>query len=262
MLKRFTDMVSEYRDESRPLIYQMGKVGSTMLEHSLKGAINIHTLYANSTCPPHFNIQRRGVKGWVRYELPFYFKRWAIKRRTKVNIVSVVRDPIARNRSMYFQDLAHWLSAYIRQFDANAKTEGLDLLIECYRDFFNHDYAEHWFDNEIRRLTGIDIFKHGFTPGQAQVIENQKYRLFVVRLEDLESNLQALSDFLGQSIKPVSANRGEKKWYGDLYKTFVKQCPLLDQEKTLYQGKTARHFQYKNNNDKKENTRLPDNLLR
>ena len=244
MIKDIINMYKRYRNEANVLIYQMGKVGSSSLEHSIPGAINVHTLFANSPCPPHFKNQSRGLKGWLRHSLPFVFKRIALRRRNVLKIITLVREPVSRNRSMFFQDLYHWLADYVVSAKASAKTEGLELLQACYEEHFNHDYFDSWFNNEIKKLTGVDVFKYPYHPGSPCIIREKRCEILVIRLEDLAANIDKVEEFLGHNLSHVDTNVGERKWYAPVYKSFVTQTPLFEVERLLSQSVTSRHFGY------------------
>ena len=46
--------------------------------------------------------------------------------------------------------------------DSAIRTERPQLLQEAFDKHMNHQYALQWFDNEIKQLTGIDVFNEPF----------------------------------------------------------------------------------------------------
>ncbi len=83
-----------------------------------------------------------------------------LKRKKQVRIISLVREPIGRNISMFFQSLPFWMAAKYLNDDSAVRSERSQLLHEAFEEHVNHQYPLEWFDNEIKPLTGIDVFTH------------------------------------------------------------------------------------------------------
>lgn len=239
-----TQRLAGYADASRPLIYQMGKVGSSSIEHAIPGAFNVHTLYGNSTCPPHHSIRTNSLAKKLAYRLANAAKRRAIKSRDIVNIVTLVRHPIARNRSMFFQDLPFWLAGEAAIRPVDGKSEGIDRLVACYRDTYDHYYFDRWFDDELKRLTGIDIYSVPYDVHTPTILQKGRFRVFCTRVEDLAAHREQLDRFLGLEVRDVAANVGERKWYAAAYRQFRETVATMDIEHALLETRTARHFGY------------------
>ena len=67
---------------------------------------------------------------------------------------------------MYFQDLLYWVSAYIELNPGRMRDEGFELLFDAFSEMFPHEYPTEWFDNELKALTGIDVFGYDFSHEQ------------------------------------------------------------------------------------------------
>src|SRR4051812_8379469 len=94
------------------LIYQMGKVGSTCIEKSLMTQ-KFQTAHYHSFFSPlpyimfkNFYSIKYYVSFWNRliYRIKMTILLYLIKRNKNVKIISLIREPISRNLSMFFQD--------------------------------------------------------------------------------------------------------------------------------------------------------------
>ena len=239
------DAWREFADPGRVLIYQMGKVGSTALQEAIPGALHLHSLYGHDVCPPRYGRMVASPLSKAGRGASRAIRRLALARRPEVRIVTFVRDPLERNISMFFQNLAHWLALDDVRHVRDTRIEWDALLADAFERSFNHEYALDWFDRELKRLTGIDVFARPFDAGQAAtVFERGRYRVLLVRYERLREATARIADFVGTgSIDLARVNRGERKWYGALYAEFKRdyQAPpeLLQR---LYDSRYARHF--------------------
>ena len=220
-------IVKKYRNKI--FIYQMGKVGSTSLEASIENAVWTHTLYNNGPC------WVRDAQLWAtlnplqkikRYVGPM-LDRMVIRSNKEVRIITLVRDPVARDVSMFFQRLPYWYTHYLNANNDGeiSRSDGDDIIHESFDKSFDHDYSITWFDKEIRRLTGIDVMQMDFDKNKGFGIAKKKnFSLLVLTLEKMEENHAAgvIETFAGQQFSLVRENDGENKWYADIYKRFRK----------------------------------------
>ena len=241
--ERLQQIIDEYSADS-VLIYQMGKVGSTSLEVSLINARHFHTLYSNHPCKVHDTRRRKHPVSWVLKLFGNALKRALIRRRGRVKIISLVREPYGRNVSMFFQDLPLWMSEYQDVVRFDSRNEGPEFLFEAFENAYDHFYFDRWFDRELKRLTGIDIFEHPFDKERGyEVIRRGKYEVLLLKLEKLEKAHEAIEAFVGYRFDMQDANRGERKWYACLYDDFKKKYRPSEAHLTkLYLTKTVRHF--------------------
>ena len=113
MINDVKKVIKMYRNKI--FIYQMGKVGSTSLEESIENSVHMHTLYSNSECWVR-EAQLWGllsplqkIKRYVGSKLD----RMIIRSNNEVKIITLVRDPVARDVSMFFQRLPYWYTHYL-----------------------------------------------------------------------------------------------------------------------------------------------------
>jgi hypothetical protein len=235
-----------YRDENTVLVYQMGKVGSTAIASALGDrAVQIHNFYpANEPCscrPLYANALYRKPFHWLFYRAI----RMAVRRRKTLKIITLVRDPIERNISMYFHDLHYWLAYYFSAVRPDrVRSEGLDTLIDCFRTTFAHRYPLDWFDRELKRLTGIDVYDHAFdTAAGFTRIEQGGTSVLLVQTEQLWASWHAVEEFVGRKLELRETNRGRHKWYGPLYARFLRAYSATASElEEMYSSRYARLF--------------------
>lgn len=206
------------------LVYNMGKVGSSTLTKSIPNAQQVHTLY--SDLPPKMTrIKNMSLKRNLIFLISRKVILKTLKSRKKTKIITVVRHPVDRNRSMFFQDLELWLTKHNLEKGGNKSSYHLQPLIDAYADTFDHSFYLRWFDDELKKLTGIDIRSVNFQNDFA-IIKNKKYEVLFLKLENMNDNIQTISQFVGEDIKIQNKNISEKKWYGLLYNEF-KTIPEL-----------------------------------
>lgn len=225
--KRFTD-------PNLVLIYQYGKVGSTSLADSIPGAVNVHTLYATALCPFGFRQRYSVWRRWFGFPLYRVWRRFLIRRRTKVDIIVPLRAPWERNISMYFQDLPFWYVKHFATKKANQKTEGLDLIKNIFHETFDHDGPDRWFQEEFCRLTGVDLNEIPFDKSTGFcMIEKGRFRCLLLTTDHLRRSVGAVTirDFLGRPLDIKDSNRGERKWYASVYQEFLNDQELIDSYK-------------------------------
>lgn len=235
-LNYYKRLVAQYSAEDTVFIYQMGKIGSTTLEHSLPNAVHIHAFYfKNHTCPVRlFGLRKFSfVHGLhiIEQTLLWWYIRRVFKQRRKqgkkTKIITLVREPLERNQSMFFHDLdaylyaAHTNCMNTRSKPISTRSQPSSMLVDVFNEEFDHDYPLNWFDNEFYVMTGINIFDYAFDKVQGSMLINKEgVDILCLRSDKLSDNVQQLSDFVGKSVEIESMNKAEEKWYGELYKQF------------------------------------------
>lgn len=233
-----------YRDENTILIYQMGKVGSTSLAKALGDrAIQIHNFYpSNEPCSrrPSYRLRKK-LLHWAFYHVI----RRGIRRRKTLKIITLVRDPIGRNVSMYFHDLHYWLAYYFSEVRPDrVGREDMTTLIDCFRETFDHDYPLDWFDKELKRLAGIDVYEHAFDRATGcSRIDKDGVSLLIVQTEKLRECWHLVEEFCGHKLELREDNRGARKWYGNSYAAFLEAYSVsADELDRTYSSRYATFF--------------------
>lgn len=215
---------------ARPLlIYQAGKVGSSSLEHSLFPAWPGLTVHAHTLQPhPNETLELVGMR-----ELVF-------KKKLPVNIITLVREPIARNVSAFFQNFDKHLGG-----ERHRPNLSVNQLIDVFLEKFPHETGYNWFDRRMKPDFGIDVYEHPFPESGVQVIEQDHVRLLLMRSEvDDRTKQSVIGDFLGLSnfqIKRV--NSGMQKAYFETYSAFRQRFVAPDWYiEKMYESRYFKHF--------------------
>jgi len=174
----------------QPVInYQMGKVGSSTIQASLEALKLNHSIYhvhfLNPVRVKKIELQR---KRHFRTEKYAYLRRpWLSeflyeeiqKKNRKWKIVSLARDPIARNISTFFENLEVSKKSDESEYKVNSDYYGFNIevsindlqpLIALFFDRLEHDRPLHYFDDEVNAVFGIDIYKTAFSQEAGYVI--------------------------------------------------------------------------------------------
>ncbi|WP_160154388.1 putative capsular polysaccharide synthesis family protein [Microbulbifer sp. ALW1] len=245
IFKRLTSTYKKLANEESILVYQMGKVGSTSLERSIPGAVQLHSLYGRPPCHLHEKKLRESLIGNLWLKFRDAFTRFAINRRKKIRIITLIRNPLDRNVSMFFQDLLFWGRDYVDQHRPDTREEGEIFLVEAFHKAFDHFYFDTWFDEEIKRFTGIDVFEYANSESGHIRIQQGRFDILLLKTEQLNTPQarEAMADFCKSEVKLSGENKGENKWYAEAY-TRVKGIIASDREyrAQIQSTRTYRHF--------------------
>lgn len=231
------------------LIFQMGKVGSQTLQHTLVHnqipCISVHSLsregidYTEQTAGPSQDTHdRRSIRRLI--DLTKGQKPW--------KVITLVRDPVARLISDAFQNGSRYLPdapplengtlAYgaIVNF-IRRRCRGLD-------PFSTTDFCA-WFDLELRKVFDFDIFSTPFSSPDYQIYSHPNVHVLLIKVENMTACLcSALQSFLGLPIQAIyQANIGSRKPYHRLYEMVLDTLtiPAADLDR-IYRAQYVRHF--------------------
>jgi hypothetical protein len=241
------------------LVYQMGKVGSSSVYQALLPLRNSYSLYHVHTLDEaliNSGLQAYKQTFGVRHIVPDHLMASrhllrdlaAGQPRGRWKVLSMVRDPVARNISSFFQDLElQHPEFHFAQKRASLGTQQLvDELIELFLNHHDHTEPLEWCDRELLNILGLDVYAIPFPHERGwQVYENPLADLLLLRLEDLSTAIpQATPSFLaGLQVSVPVANAAADKRYGELYKEFKKKLHLPDSYlKAMYESRFSTHF--------------------
>lgn len=256
------------------LIYQMGKVGSSSIRNSLFRCQDPRTrlvLMSHEYFPVrNRDLQRITVEpayrdmlaresaheqhvyqqfplrqrlGW-RFREKFYaeriYKTW-VRSRHRVHVITLVREPVANNISMFFQILDQYLDTGMERSDCD-----IDELVNIFLKRYMHSRPLTWLDAEIKTNFGIDVYQTPFPVDQGYtMISRGRINLLILRCEmDDRVKAQAIADFLGlDAFEIIRSNVASEKSYARQYAEFKERIrippALLD---LMYNSKFSRHF--------------------
>jgi Putative capsular polysaccharide synthesis protein len=250
------------RGQQPVLVYQMGKVGSSTVVQTLETAqlsspiYHMHTLTTRgiheteehyygdrlrSTSPSQWpNTKHLFVSHYLFKQLQ---QRGSNKKHWK--IISLVRDPIARNISDFFENIEIFIPDYYARRRCN------EITANVLSKYFLTQYPDHnvpltWLDVELHSVFGVDVYATDFPkPCGYQIYAAKNADVLILRLESLATCLApALKEFLGLPHgEPVNANQAANKEYYTAYREFRSQTTIpaayLDR---MYTSRYAQHF--------------------
>lgn len=232
------------------LVYQMAKVGSSTVTWALRDFGGLHVFQVHLLHPDNLRrlraaLRKRGrwlarlqsdmdVRGRVLF-------KGLIKPGLKAKIITLVREPIGRNCSFYFQNLdILWATA-----DAHGNVE-LARLVGEFRDRFDHHGGVNWFDREFRPVLGVDVYSHDFPHDAGHMrIETERYDILVMRSDlDDSSKKRCVEKFLGiEGVTLAPKNVGSQKPYAATYRKFLDALELPESYvNEMLDSKYTRHF--------------------
>jgi hypothetical protein len=114
--------------------------------------------------------------------------------------------------------------------------------------FHEHTYPLSWFDDEMKRVFGIDVFSDEDLHSRDErvfVYRRDLLELLVLRTEDIDDVAQqALQEFLGlEDLELKHANVAADKEYSRVYRDFRNHVKLPEEYLTrMYDSKYAKLF--------------------
>ena len=239
------------------LIYQMGKVGSSSIykalkEHhlsspvyqlhyldptSLQESVAWHNANNFSQLPEHLQVSEAMATFLAKDQ-----------DRVRWKIISLVRDPIALQCSMIFQNLAEAFSSALEEDNTRVNLQkAIELITRDLSDFQTRkSHFLNWFDNEIKEVFGIDVYRYPFNKEEGFSIINQgNVEILLIKFENLqECFTEAFFQFTGiNDLQLPQANVGIEKEYGEDYKKLTRTLLLPNSLcKNIYKTKLTQHF--------------------
>ncbi len=229
------------------LIYQMGKVGSSSIASALRAntdfsVFSLHYMFPQTVDRMLENIQNKQVD--LRRHPSLLLGRaifdGLICAGIPLRIITLVREPIARNMSAYFQNL--YMSWDVD--DAHCKFSTEELVGRFLKKSGNVPLT--WFDEEFNKTLQIDVYRHAFsTEKKWGRIGSDLYDVLILRTDLPDEDKQrCIEEFLARSpIHLARRNVGTSKDYADAYERFVKQIRLPEAYVTkMLDSRYTRHF--------------------
>ena len=249
----------ERRAPNPLLVYQMGKVGSTSVVRSLLAAGWTGRIYQFHGVDPknhareewfyRRNFGRDPQRPRHLWASQYFAQRLAARAPPSRpwQVVTLVRDPVARNLSSFFQILQlelDWAAYAGRRLTHRASVSELSRLFLEQVDW--HDDPLEWFDVEFKPVFGMDVYASPFPRAQGYgIYANERAHVLVLKLEHLERCArEAFRRFLGlENFSLTAANVARAKPVGPLYQQFTASIILppeyLDR---MYTSRYAQHF--------------------
>lgn len=236
------------------LVHQMGRAGSMTTVNTLRAAgltmPVFHTHWLNPA-----SVEKR--VGWVGSQPE---SRHPLNVRTSVRIadeirragprhrdwhlVTVFREPVARNLSVFFLSIEAFIPDFFRRYEAGELSH--QDILDVFLERFPHEQPLRWFDEEVRDVFGVDVFAHPFPRDQGyQVIREQGMSLLLIKVEQLNACYQqAFAAFLDLRIPHLEQTHITERdpsysMYGDFIANVSLPENYLDR---MYRSRFATHY--------------------
>ncbi|MEO1297853.1 MAG: putative capsular polysaccharide synthesis family protein, partial [Cyanobacteria bacterium J06636_16] len=168
-------------------------------------------------------------------------------------VITLVRDPIAKTLSLFFQQLEQELlmgADYRRQIQEEGQEKVLqEIIIRFYQEHVDNPERKHpfyWLNREIKNNLAFDIFAEPPLSEEGyRIYKAATANILLLKLESLSDCYKmAFQEFLGlQDFQLVQSNVGTQKRYGSLYKSFLKQVNLpTDYIDEIYSSQWVTHL--------------------
>lgn len=246
IIKYSSNLIDIYRHDI--LIYQMGKVGSTTIEKALKEhGLNVwhgHVILGLDFYKSDRSLMYKKMSSKIKRFIAKNIRKRMFSNENKQKIITLVRDPIARHYSFFFQAL--YILLYEHNKKDNRKEESLLEMLKAIADErIDFKFHENWFKYEINELIGCDVTSFSFDCDLGYgVIETQDAEILVMTCESINRNNDIISEFCGldTKLKLVNSNKASDKWYTSWYNQFKGE--LFDDAKIseVYKSSFMSHF--------------------
>nr|WP_321223008.1 putative capsular polysaccharide synthesis family protein [uncultured Psychroserpens sp.] len=181
-------------DKDLILVYTLSKVGSSSVYNSLKKKFpykeihHVHFLgdtWLNKFKNDH-KIFQNNLNNADRIFKLLKKKQWNVK------IITLTRDPIARDISGVFQTWQH-----IFEVDDITKVTANSIL--DYLNTNDFTYSQNWFETDFVEFTGLDILNENFDANKGyQIYDAKNTPILLIQLEQLNTVFNdAMNAFIG-----------------------------------------------------------------
>jgi hypothetical protein len=229
------------------LIYQPGKVGSQTICSSFLNAGIIDSFLSGHLHTLNYTEMEATVKEAIAMKLE------SMKAMGKIKIITLVREPIARDLSFIFEvmerleeETAYQTESFIDFCSRRLKKIAFNGDFLFGRPSHDYGFQFEWFDNELKAVFGIDIFEYPFDREKGySVISQAEVEVLVLKLEKIDNLEQVIGDFVGKpDFKLSRYNEGGDKRYKYLYANVKSNINILPEIVSLYYENNARmnHF--------------------
>jgi|TARA_R100000479_G_scaffold33554_3_gene14200 hypothetical protein len=223
----------------------MGKVGSTSIYDSLKlhsslfNTIHVHTLNNKHLKNREHYIKKEVYKdnNYSRhiYTHLLWKPQWINKLLKKINkpikIITVVREPISRNISLFFQwiDFEETKDSYIFKsrnnkypFTIETEKDNLTGLYDIFLNHFTSNSHNEWLREELFNVFNKNLLAVPFDKDKGfSIIQKEGFNLLTLKLEMLDHTFEnAMEDFIEERITLVKANEANTKNIKEIYSRF------------------------------------------
>ena len=249
------------------VIYQMGKVGSSTVKHSLKDLnlpINLYHVHALTQKRLNWLQKTYRHASKVRGKAVIHdhlvegiYLRNQLNRNTQQNwkVITLIRDPVARNISTFFQSLNIFFPEWVKEHNNSQEdiNDYVKQMIKLFLSKADHQLPLNWFKNFLEPVFGIDVYKQKFPISKGyEIYKNGEVELLLIKLENLDNYASvAFKDFLGiDNFKLKKANITSEKEESQAYSKFKKLIKFPESYlEEMYSSQFVQHFYSQNEID-------------
>ncbi len=213
--------------ENAVWVYTVGKVGSATISKSLESLripnAHIHELEETRMKTKgvlYLDGRRKTYEhGFKNHDL-FLEK---IKKQKHIQIITLVREPIARDISRYFQSFYTEYTAWLDQTNDLYKD-----FIRMTKGFLKDRNQFVWFNQEIKKVFGIDVYEYPFDKEKGYaLIEEDNISILILKMEKLNELESVVGEFLKiENFELVNANEAKDRPYRYMYEEFKQNVKL------------------------------------
>ncbi len=234
--------LSREGDLERMLNHSIAESGERTWDmRAAKGALDADILVFQPGKVASMSVYKGLLQFGLRAVFIHRFTRWAPleKRREYEEMlqgtmqgkkcITLVREPIARQISAFFQVLYGRREGSRRLFQRRIADMGLQSALRRYmlstrdefKTWFENEFLpiETWFETEFQPTTGIDVFRHPFDVEKGYtIIRENGVEVLLMTMEHLSSLEGVIGEFVGNSdFMLPKENVGAEKDYARLY---------------------------------------------
>lgn len=225
-------------------IYTMKKVGTMSIREGLGKALGVPQMHLHSL---NSNLTGLEKETLTPYSQKTIFKvKDAIKNGKPLKVITSVREPVARNISFMFYILPRVLGEYAHVHNTfKTKYAYTEIFEDIYYKLMDHNYVLNWFDDEVNKYLGINIYEYPFDKEKGySIIEKNNIKLLILKCEKLDNCAEIIQKFVGvEKFELSKENSSNDYWYKPIYDKFKSEfIPHEEYLKGLYDSKFMRYF--------------------
>jgi hypothetical protein len=229
------------------LVYTMGKVGSSTIYTTIETELKVANVFHVHPLSRKW-LETKALS--IGENHPFVKQAKQIQKLKstpgkRFKIISIVRDPIAKKVSGFFQN-PHLYGLTQQDLLTIDPHEACNLILNNKITFYD---TVEWFDQEFAEFTGIDIYQQSFDHSRKQLVvsDDNNIDILILRLEDFKDQqtiLLNLEKFIGLPIQRITnANVTQEKPEAMLNKQVVNLINFPDDfVNDIYASKYCQHF--------------------
>jgi len=214
-LRKYISRYIQYKD-TLFVVYSPGKTGSStvyytlMKEFPLNKVLHVHFLsddWIEDRIPKQAGVTNKKVRNQVLA----YKVYKALKKKKKIKVITLIRDPFSRGVSAYFQNAA------LRN---QAKSKDLESI---RREIINYskDVSLDWFQTDFNKFFNYNIFNYPFDKkqGTKRITIMDRFEVLLLKTNQLRiKGKQEIEEFLGITIDSLlNVNKRDESSVADIY---------------------------------------------